>query len=262
VAKCDIVFDYNNSEVFEEEFQSPSFPGVHTVYRKEIVQGTIKGPSATWTEDRFVTGYTWNFEGTDGSTRSFKWMEVDECEKDDKLQYKAPEDLTYSALVNAPIGWNEEELTKFLTQNKVDVSKYAQEGKTVSLQQFSAELVQGDSALSQEGGEIVRIVDSVLLKLVSQESGKILILSDQTSSTGETVELNRLPTTMRRPDENYFLSARRIICKQLKLDTNHVTIDPANLEDVEKMEDVPAYPGVRTLHRRKTITAYLGDKDE
>merc|ERR1712151_211430 len=62
--KTDMVtFDVNKITRYEEEIESPSYPGVHTVYRKEIMQATMVGAPPAGLAD--------GFKNTEGITKFF-----------------------------------------------------------------------------------------------------------------------------------------------------------------------------------------------
>jgi len=66
--------------------------------------------------------------------------------------------------------------------------------------------------------------------------------------------LNRLPGAKSRPDENQFLSARRIIKKQLEIDENAVKFKE-KADFVEEEKSSPSYPGIVTVYRKRLIYA-------
>merc|ERR1712190_162728 len=67
-------------------------------------------------------------------------------------------------------------------------------------------------------------------------------------------QLNRLPGAKARPDENQFLSARRIIKKQLEIDENAVKLEE-KVDFVEDEKSQPSYPGIITVYRKRLIYA-------
>jgi len=160
-------------------------------------------------------------------------------------------------LVQAPIGLSEEALTTYLQGYKVDITEFGK-GKAKTLEAFSNELTRGESSLCHNSdGSIMRVVDVVLLKLKNAENGKILVQSLQTYPDGAEVKLNRLPGTKRRPDENQFLTARTIVQRQLKINDNHVTCSAKDVQAVEEEKPSLAYPGLRTVYRKRIVQATL-----
>lgn len=255
VGTCKIHFDYSKRELFEQEQTSPSYPGVITVYRMEIVEGRVSASSSPPSGE-------WSHQDPSGTTKSFKWMEAAECDAKE-IRYGAPDDEDQtSALVQAPIGLNEEDLRAYLRLYKVDVSQFGQ-GKAKTLHDISAELMKGDSSLMHDtDGSIIRVVDVVLLKLKNAETNKILVQTEQTYPDGSRVTLNRLPGTKRRPDENQFLTAKAIVSRQLQLNDNHVTCSQKDVHAVEEEKQSLAYPGLRTVYRKRIVTAILSRDDE
>lgn len=253
---CTVSLDFTNKEEFEDEDESPSYPGVCTVYRKEIVHGTLKCPAGI-DPARFESTYEWSKQDAHGVTKYFRWLEQSQCDEQG-IVYKVPaEEIETSALVQAPIGLNVEDLTNYLTEYKVDIAKFG-EGHAKSLEDFSAELLKGESSLCHSNdGSIIRVVDVVLLKLVNSENGKVLVQASQTHGDGSVVTLNRFPGTKRRPDENQFLTARTIVQRHLKINNNHVTCSAKDVQDVEEEKPSLAYPGLRTVYRKRIVKASL-----
>lgn len=253
-----VKFSYNTKEVFEEQEESPSFPGVQTVYRKEIIEGEIEGdPNQNFIGKNSKGSKDWSKVDTNSNTKYFAWMSDKDCAKAG-VKYKVPEEGSeVSGLVQAPIGLSEEELRKFFEANKIDLSKFGT-GQAKSLKDISSELVKGESTLmQQQDGSIVRTVDVVVLKLIHAVTSSILVQTQQTFPDGTKASLKRLPGAKRRPDENQFLTARRVLKRQLKVEENHVTLDATNVQVTEEEKESLAYPGLRTTYRKRIITATL-----
>lgn len=157
----------------------------------------------------------------------------------------------------APIGMKENQLAEFLGAHNVDIDQYGK-NQSKTLKEFSTELIKGESSLIEEAsGEVIRVVDLVIIKIVNSFAGDLLVQSEQTSPDGAKTVLNRLPGAKKRPDESQFLTARRILRKQLKIDENQVRLDAANCEYFEEERSAPGFPGVRTVYRKRLITAEL-----
>merc|ERR1740121_1080447 len=99
-----------------------------------------------------------------------------------------------------------------------------------------------------------RIVDVVVCVIRNPRTNEILVQSEQMWPDKRVVPQNRLPGAKRRPDENQFLSARRIFRRQLEIDENAVKFDE-NVEFVEDEKTLPAYPGLVTVYRKRLIRA-------
>jgi hypothetical protein len=250
-------FDYGVKEVFEEEETSVSYPGVTTVYRKEVFQGIMVGdPNKDYPGKSSKDG-DWKKQDKTGNTKFFKWFTDKEC-TNKKYKVKAPEEgEEISGLVQAPIGLEEEELKKYFLANKVDISKFGQ-GNAKTLKEISSELIKGESSLMvQADNSVIRVVDVVVIKLIHSVTQSILVQTKQTFPDGQETPLKRLPGAKRRPDENQFLTARRILKRQLKVEENHVTLDAQNVTVAEEEKDSQAFPGLRTIYRKRIITATL-----
>jgi len=240
----------------EEETESPSYPGVRTVYRKEIVECLIPSLAPDHLAKAGLKDLSpWSVADPTGSTRYLTWMTEAEAEaKKVKLKVEAAESV--STLVRAPIGFSEEALHSHLVGLGIDVAKFGQ-GTAKSLLEFSNELVKGEATLMQDSsGTLKRVVDVVVMIITNPKTNETLVQAEQFLPDGHKVTLNRLPGAKRRPDENQFLSARRIVRRQLELDENLVRLSQ-EVEFVEEDKPSPSYPGLTTLYRKRLIRAEL-----
>jgi hypothetical protein len=254
---CDVEFDRSNIESFEEEWESPSYPGVYTVYRKEIVEGRITTADKSLRKE-CQPNAEFSQKGTVSDTsKSFKWMQRKACDAAG-IRLQTPKDWTYSALVHAPIGMNQEDLSSFLETNKVDVSQFGK-GPARTLQDFSNELLKGEAALvvDPDDGKVLRVVEPVLVELVNGQNDKVLVQTQQKHADGTEKPLSRLPGAKRRLDENMFSTAKKVIDRDLKIKGSLVTFDATDVQFTESIEDSPNFPGLRTLYRKTIVKARL-----
>jgi len=252
-----IVFNSSSSECFEDDEDSPSYPGVRTVYRKEILEGTVTTTDAAVLERVGLPGRD-HFQQEDSKsyTRYFVWLSEAQCiEK--KIQFKAPaEGHEVSALVSPPIGFEEEALHAFLKANKVDVTRFGKDG-IKTLAEFSEELVKGEAALIARGdGKVIRVVDVLVMKL-AKKNGDIVVEVCETYADESKKELKRLPAVKRRTDENPFWAAHRVLSKVLKINENMVEMDASNVQVVEEETTSKAYADLPTLYRKRIVSAKL-----
>merc|ERR1711957_4973 len=159
-----------------------------------------------------------------------------------------------SSLVEAGTGLSETELNKFITDAKIDVSKYGT-GHAKTLKEFSDELLVGDATLSvQPDGTLSRVVDVVVLLLTRGIDGETLVETQEILPDGSTVNLGRLPAIKRRPDENQFVAAQKLLKKKLRMDSIHVKLDSEDVKIIEERKESPSYPGISTLYRKRIIS--------
>jgi len=252
-----VKFNATHKECFEDDEESPSYPGVRTVYRKEIIEGVVTTTDTAVLERLGLTGKgQFSAEDSKQYTRYFAWMTEGQCGTK-KIKLKAPaEGAEPSALVHPPIGFEEEELQAFLQEKGVDVSKFGKDGNK-SLAEFSEELVKGEAALTrQKDGKVIRVVDVLILK-IARADGSVIVETEEAHANGTTKETKRLPAVKRRTDENPFWSAKRVLSKVLKISENMVEIDPHNIQVVEEETLSKAYADLPTLYRRRIISAKL-----
>lgn len=257
MADCQISFDFDGKEVFEEESESPSYPGVKTVYRKEIVEGFVcVTDKEILTKIALPAGGMFSAEDPKKNTKFFNWMpEKAALAKNVKMRAAGNEET--SGLVAAPIGLNEESLVAYLKAHNVDTSAYGQ-AHARTLKDFSNELIKGESSLQEDAnGNVIRVVDLIIMKIVNPTTGDVLVQTEQTFGDGTNNTLNRLPGAKRRPDENQFLTARRLLRKQLKIDEQSCSLDPKNVQYYEEEKSSQAFPGVKTIYRKRLIRADL-----
>jgi hypothetical protein len=272
-----VVFDFEDSEIFEEENDSPSYPTVRTVYRKEIVTGMVMttpqplaskklGGNIVLQSDAecknalakigLPTGSDWNAEDSKKNIKFFAWMrESQALAKNIKLRAGSVSEV--SGLVMAPTGLNEDDLSEFLRKHGVDPGQYGCDNSTMTLRDFSSELVRGESSLVEgPNGEPFRVVELVMLKIVDPTTGDILIELERNLDDGVKQQLKRLPGYRQRPDENQFLTAKRVLRKQLKIHEHQVKLSPQDVQYFDEVREIPGYV-VKTVLRKRLITAEL-----
>lgn len=251
-----ITLELVNMERHEEEAESPSYPGVTTVYRKEMVEAVVSTTEVEKLNKMGLPNFT-SFTATDTQTitKTFGWMTEKEAIAN-KVRLKPEGQEAVSTLVRAPIGLGEEALKQHLTSVGIDVNRFGQ-ANTRTIKEFSAELIKGEATLMQDPvGGLVRVVDVVLLIISRGKSAEILVQTSQIFPDGTPQTLNRLPGAKRRPDENQFLSARRILRRQLEIDENLVLLD-VDVQNVEEEKSSSSYPGLKTVYRKRLIKAQL-----
>ncbi|CAJ1374324.1 unnamed protein product [Effrenium voratum] len=246
-----VSFDFSTVERQEEETDSPSFPGVTTVYRKELVECKVTTPDKAAQEKVGLPAMQqWNAKDTQGNTKFFTWLTDSEAEaKKVKLKVQGSH---ISTLVKAPIGLDEEALREYLTSHNIDIKKFGKDG-TKSLKEFSNELIKGETRLLQvDGGEILVITEVVMLILQNPEAKETLVQTAQVWPDGKASHQARIPGAKRRPDENQFLCARRILKRQLEIDENAVRISQ-EVGYIEEDRSSKSYPGLKTVYRKRVI---------
>lgn len=261
----EVQLNFGYTEVFEEEADSLSYPGMRTVYRKEILEGVLT------TEDPEVlrriglegceefTAVTPSTGSGRVSSTSFTWLTETECEERG-VQLQAPTDGEYlSKLVQAPVGYEEEALKDYLEAHHVDISAFGK-NHAKTLGDLTSELIRGESVLMRQAdGSIIRVVDVVLLQIRRPEFGLVLMQVAEEFTDGKRENNRMLPGGKRRPDEHPFLAAQRIARSQLNVDPNYLKFDMDACAVSEDSGDSLSYPGLRTLYRKRVLEGELDD---
>jgi len=265
---CKITFDFKSKEVFEEEEESPSYPGVRTVYRKEILEGLVTSTDIKVLKrinaDAQAGMEYYSFEDSKKNTKFFKWLTEVECKAlSPPVRLRAPKSTgTVSGLVPAPIEVDEEALKKFLSGADIDVDKFG-EGVAKTLHEFAEELSASESSLTiTDNGSMIRVVDMIALVLMRadcNDTGKqnILLEAKVRHKGGIEKVLDRLPGTKLQFQEGPFQAAHRLLERTLQIDESFVHLNDNTMRIIEETKDSPNYPGVRTLYRKRIITGEL-----
>mmetsp|Transcript_51808 Transcript_51808/g.160498 ORF Transcript_51808/g.160498 Transcript_51808/m.160498 type:complete len:738 (+) Transcript_51808:104-2317(+) len=242
---CKVDVNYSGAEFFETQDNSKKFFGVDTVYRKEIYVGEVKECSPKFMAN-LKANASWEVTDPLNYTRTFRWLTAKQCEEK-QVKFKVAQESDISALVYPPVHFDEENLSEFLTSNKVDVTKFGKD-ENKALKELTDELLKGEAALMKIDSKFLRVVDVVILKLV--HGSHVLVDAD-----------SRLPAVKRRPDENMFLAAHRVLSKVLKINENFVDLSKDDVQVIEEKTESRSYFNLPTLYRKRTITAtlYPGD---
>lgn len=121
-ASAEVTFNFDQVEVFEEEEDSPSYPGLATIYSKEIVPGVFTGndsddltrvlilcpPLSPRPQDaELCMGPTLLGQSSSSNkSKNFVWLTEQQVNQK-KVKLHASGDETISALVSLPVGLSE-----------------------------------------------------------------------------------------------------------------------------------------------------------
>jgi hypothetical protein len=252
-----VKFMFDQKEVFEHEEESISYPNVRTVYRREIIEGElVVKDEATLKQFGLSDSLKFNHANTKGDVKVFKWMTEQECKNlDIKLRQDGGDEI--SGLVQAPIGYSQEELTVFLKSNGVDPKDFGKDNSK-TLKEFSNELIKGEASLMvNSNNQLIRVVEIVVLYINKQGTTDILVEFEEHLADGTKRKTTRLPGAKRRPDENQFVTAQRVLKRQLKMDENCVNLNAVDVKIAEEQKKSPSYANMITLYRKRIISAEL-----
>jgi len=252
-------FDYAHTEVFEEEedAESQTYPGVRTIARNQIVEGMVVSKSAVPKGKNPSEKLIWCTEKAADALRVRLWG--------------AAEGADASSLVAPPVGMNTEDLASYLEANNFEVSKFGDDPE-VPLRELSNELMRGACTLiKRPDGTVARFVDVLQLKI--SRNGEFLVVTRETPlnqrkgrtpppnmKPSPTTETKRLPGCKKRPDENQYITVKRILRQQLRISENMVEIDNSNVDVTDVEMSTQAYPGLMTVYRRRLISVELTAK--
>lgn len=252
-------FDWTRQESFEEEDMSSHYPGVRTVYRKEIYEGHV-----IVTDPEILARIGLRGDASLGMTfshmcpgqyfRTFMWLTEKECQARKVVMRVPDEGADISPLVPPPIVYSEDDLHSFLNggdgcQPLVEIER------SQVLEALSEEMVKGEAQLTRlPDGSLIRLTEVVVLCITRQNGDTLVELNTRGSR-----EPGRLPAVKRRPDENPFLGVKRILNKVLKISENLVKVDTDNILLIEEVGKSKAH-GLPTLYRRRVIPATIEEE--
>jgi len=256
--EAEVKFDFHNRELIQSKEESPSYPGVKTVYRKRII------PSLVTSEDlgvlisiglpdirEFLT------VGNKSDVKTWNWLAKEDIGKKNVVIAGDREESQFNSLVTANIKVDEDKLIERLQAHKINVSKFG-EGDAASIGEFCQELNHGESALVEDpdSGDLVRVVDIVLLRIVEKKSKKILVEAGKTKNNGKTTVLKkRLPGTKRRPNDNIYTTARTLLTTLMNFSEEWFALGDHELVEEEKAS--ASYPSLRTIYRKRIISVKM-----
>lgn len=255
--------DFSAIDKSEEDEESKHYPGVRTVYRKEVFECVLDVPESELAalgigspDGQFITNE--HDSRSEFKDHFWSWMSATQC-KGKGIVIKAPgKHADVDTLVDPPVGFEVEELSSFLHANKFDAAQFGKEG-VKSLADFADELLTGESCLRRRDGDdgtLVRSVDVVILRLRNKR-GDTLVRVSTTNHDGSVTRNPRLPAVKKRPDESMFWAAQRVLTKGLKISTNCVAMEPDNVFCVTMEAPSAAFGGLPTIYHRHIIGARL-----
>jgi len=245
---ANVKVDFTKKETYEEDTISPSYPGIRTVYRTEIFEGTLVNAIPSVNDSQ-----PWKATDSSNYERTHLWISEDKC-KQLKIRLKGDTQKEFSSLLNAPVSPKEEEIQKQLKDAGVDYKLWPA-GKFKSM---TDELAKGEAALVDVDGRLLRVVDIVMVKVTKDTEEVLAEVEEEVGDPGGQVartQLNWLPAVKRRPDENMYVAGKRCINRYLGIDENAVIFNTGSVLIAEEEKDSQTYPGLKSLYRKRIITA-------
>eukprot|EP00929_Paragymnodinium_shiwhaense_P052279 TRINITY_DN26199_c0_g1_i2.p1 TRINITY_DN26199_c0_g1~~TRINITY_DN26199_c0_g1_i2.p1 ORF type:complete len:816 (+),score=177.41 TRINITY_DN26199_c0_g1_i2:196-2643(+) len=255
-------FDVTSTETCEERELADAYPGLETVYRKETVECMLLAEKVEpevlkrLSIQKRVAHGRFESNASCGDGNVFHWLSDLECKH--LHLWRTDDDCSHiSAFVHPPVGFTKDELEQVLETAKLEVGAFEKDGAR-TLEDFSNELLTGEaSLLIRPNDRVVRFVDVVLLHLVRYPGKEVLVQVGERQRNGREKPYERLPGAKRRPDENHFLAAKRIL-EKLSIDENAVVLQADGVKVLQEEEtDSPSYPGVLTIYRKCILSATI-----
>ncbi|CAD7949383.1 unnamed protein product [Amoebophrya sp. A25] len=251
-----IGFKWQEKEIAEVKEDSPSYPGVVTVYRKHIIEGAIQMQTLKPSEVAAIGGVkmeAFMTKGAKNEMKTWQWLAPkDISKKKIKTEGKKATDEV-SSLVASNLKIDDEGLKVLLEDGKIDVTKFGGNGaKTIF--EVAQEIARGECHLQVSGpGVVARVVDVVLLRISDAASGKILLETARTNErTGGKKAKDQLPGAKSRPAESIYATAKRITNCLLHIPEDKLHFGSHSLFEQEVPKDA-RYPGLSTVYRKHVI---------
>eukprot|EP00928_Gymnodinium_smaydae_P013409 TRINITY_DN1488_c0_g3_i3.p1 TRINITY_DN1488_c0_g3~~TRINITY_DN1488_c0_g3_i3.p1 ORF type:complete len:171 (+),score=31.57 TRINITY_DN1488_c0_g3_i3:233-745(+) len=163
------------------------------------------------------------------------------------MQVKPTVTLDVSPLVHPPISMPEEELARYLRENRVDAQHFP------GMDAFTSELLMGEAAFAQQPtGRLIRVVELVVVVICNPRTGALLVEAEE-SVHGRRKALRRLPATKRRADENHFLAARRVLATVLRVNEMSVSLRPTDVKMIQEVRQSKNYAGLPTVYNKRIV---------
>ncbi|CAD7926715.1 unnamed protein product [Amoebophrya sp. A120] len=253
--KSKVTFNYGEKEIVEVKEDSPSYPGVVTVYRKHIVEGHLQAHAMKPSDLAAVGGQKWDSFMTKGNkdeVKTWQWMTAKEITKKKiKIAGKKATDEV-SSLVASNLKIDEDGLKLQLEDAKLDPKSFGANGAK-TLFEVAQEVARGECHLQYNGEVLERVVEVVLLVVEDEKSGKILLETSRTDEkTGAKKAKDQLPGSKARPAESIYTTAKRITNCLLHIPEEQIQFGNHSLFEEASKADY-RYPGMRTLYRKHVI---------
>jgi hypothetical protein len=256
-------FREGGNELIEEELESPAYPGVRTVYRKYISEAYFSTADTDVLETYGLPKCTeFTMLSTMADTRTWAWWSARVCEEKGVIITGSTKKSRFEGMKLADPSlenWTADEIRSKLEKHGLDVSLYGVD-KARSLEQIANEVQRGECYLMEGEGKILRVVDLVLVRL-AEPGGRVLVEVKHVHPDGTELKTERFPATKRRPGDNVWRTARRMIEQRVQLkDTpsEHIHIRLGVEELTEEESTSPSYPGLLSVYRKHYVDAFMG----
>eukprot|EP00746_Dinoflagellata_sp_MGD_P038489 gnl/MRDRNA2_/MRDRNA2_192579_c0_seq1.p1 gnl/MRDRNA2_/MRDRNA2_192579_c0~~gnl/MRDRNA2_/MRDRNA2_192579_c0_seq1.p1 ORF type:complete len:415 (+),score=68.45 gnl/MRDRNA2_/MRDRNA2_192579_c0_seq1:169-1245(+) len=249
-----VEFEICEEEHLDEEHESTSYPGIRSIYQKHFIDCFFE------THDKKIKGLIGLPSHSDFNTKKEKvqlewsWWTLEECKrKKVVVQGEKPEYASEKSPFARQEGtWTEQVLVDLLKSKNIPIDQYGK-GEAKSIKEFLEELEQGLSYIMRSRDRILRVVDLVTVRIHAQD-GSLLVETQENFQDGRNRKRNILPGRKRRPTEDAWQTAKRILFE--------VNLDPSNIDIVLGNEtwdekESSTYPNIKTVYRKHVMDAFM-----
>jgi len=260
VVQVEIKVQDPNQEQASNKQVSKSYPGLTTVYRKTFFDAVVNmnAPKDLLQKVGLPTEVPFKNTLQDGSISTFKWLTVEEIQRD-KVVVSAPKKKLaefegFKPLVQGM--WTEDKLIEQFKAHRIDTTKFGV-GTARSIKEFAQESNTGETRLFSNGQELRRQLEILIVK-IKNPIGAYLVETGHSFGKGQTRQKNAFPATKVRPFEDKVWAVRRLLGEvDIPYSSSKIIFGPRR---VEKQES-PSYPGVITVYLKQVVEVQLENID-
>eukprot|EP00746_Dinoflagellata_sp_MGD_P083008 gnl/MRDRNA2_/MRDRNA2_33012_c0_seq1.p1 gnl/MRDRNA2_/MRDRNA2_33012_c0~~gnl/MRDRNA2_/MRDRNA2_33012_c0_seq1.p1 ORF type:complete len:672 (-),score=118.64 gnl/MRDRNA2_/MRDRNA2_33012_c0_seq1:70-2085(-) len=230
----------------EDEGDVGSQSGSSSVSKSETSSDLDAGTRCYTTVDR------------NGEEHGWEWWNFPKCRKEGLTQTKDEYQLLHMVnnLQRVELPWTQVSLTRVLEDHQCDISKFDKQGS--AMKKLAEELQAGEAILMKSSEGLLRVVNVVLVQVVSPDK-KVLLEEAMTFSDGRKRVTNRLPGIRQTAEESEYDAALRILKTKLRFPDKTYELDIGTMKQTYVKAD-DSFPGLRSLKRICHIRCDL-DKD-
>jgi len=248
-------------EILIQKKQSPSCPGILTVYRRHVLHMEIKEKYTA--EDKlkqmgWPLGEPLVVQEKADKTLTWTWITKEEFDKAQLLEGDADMAVRYAAVVPAKIhdqmGHNK--LREKFRRCGIDPNAFSDE----KLEELAKEEESGECTLVEQnmgdGKRTMKRVVKLTIVRVLNKKGDVLVEVGK-ELRGKMTPHKKMPGIKQRLHENPFLAARRWLTSRLMVDDDEIHFDTKAGGVLEESGDSKGFPGLSSVYEKQVIQVRL-----